>query len=178
MPTNVALLRDELRYLTINPDKHNQGLWAVAETSGETPDYAPRPSACGSFGCLAGNTAIHSGAELDWYKSAVIRRNGQPIVVWQADDILDEYITTEDRDGQQYREQKPIRVKAMELLDLTYCQAEKLFDGDNTQERLWQIAEEITAGEITSDPEDWHSDYAKALRDAEQGKKGKKEEAR
>jgi len=175
MALNVALLLEELRFLTINPEQHEQGLWAEARTevplSPEDSPYeveAPRPSACGSFGCLAGNTLIHKDVELDWYEATYFRENGKKIQVWQADNVLNETVTVKDDwDGTEYEEPKPISTKARELLDLTEQQADRLFDGDNTQERLWELAEQITAGEITGDPNYWYSDYAVALRDRE-----------
>lgn len=180
MALNVSLLREELRYITINPEKHNQGLWAEAETDVELPEgiglysneayktEAPRPSACGSFGCLAGNTVIHSGTELDWYQSQTRLRDGRKVVTWQADNVLGETVTVKDwYDGHEYEEPKSISRKAQELFDLTPRQADRLFDGDNTLDTIWAWAEKISGGEITADKGRWGSDYATALREFE-----------
>lgn len=181
MALNVERLVEELRFVTMNPEKHDQGLWARVETEAEIPAgieifevadvEVPRPSACGSFGCLAGNTAIHEpGVELDWYQNEYRRENGKKVQVWQADDILNEYVTRGDEDDT-WTDQKPISVKAAEILDLTPWQAERLFDGDNTLDRLWELADEFTGGEISSNQ---HNDmynewsYGRALHDRDQ----------
>ena len=156
---NVPRLLEELRFITIHPDRHNQSLWAEAETVVEVPENqpaisveAPRPSACGSFGCLAGNTAIHEpGVELDWYEQTYYRDGDKKIVAWQADNILNEYITVTDQwDGSEYTEAKTISEKARELLGLTYIQAELLFDGDNNLDQMWELAERFSGAEISA----------------------------
>lgn len=183
MALNTELLLKELRHLTIFPEQHDQGLWVgfkqeVPEdaTVDEIMEYRPtnpeanprpdgRPSACGSFGCLAGNTAIHAGSELDWYLETWDRTtvDGQTkrIAFWTADNILGE--TYRDQYGDWVK--KSIERKAMELFDMTPAQADRLFDGDNSLDTLWERAEQISGGEITSNKDHWHSDYAQALRD-------------
>ena len=181
---NVERLLEELRFVTIYPDKHNQGVWAEAETEAplpadadrdmETVDdiEAPRPSACGSFGCLAGNTAIHEpGVELDWYEADYYLNDGKKVVIWQADYLLNE---TEASDWNS-RVPKRIKSKARELLGLTPHQAEQLFDGDNTLDELWRLAEQFSGGEIIADKHDKWSEksYGYALADREASEKAK-----
>lgn len=182
MALNVERLLEELRFITIHPDKHDQEVWVEADV--EVPpeidiydpfDQLPRPSACGSFGCLAGNTAIHEpGVELDWYRSGYHRRDGKRIITWQADDVVGEFVTVvDDWDGSEYQEQKSISQKAREVLGLTKTQADKLFEGDNTLDKLWEWAEKISAGEITADKDLYYSDYAVALRERADVEKAK-----
>jgi len=179
---NVSRLLEELRFVTIHPDKHNQELWAKAVTEAQIPEgdawyeiTPPRPSACGSFGCLAGNTAVHEpGVELDWYEAETYRSDGgRSIFVWQADYILNECVTVPDWDGNgKHKEPKSISEKARELLGLTPFQAHRLFDGDNTLDRLWELAEQFSGGEIIANPVNrWsQKSYGKALKDAEEAK--------
>jgi len=161
MPVNVKKLRSELRFLTINPDKWDQGLWVKVEQE-EKPG---RPSACGSFGCLAGNTVVHEDLELAWYKEvhtvwerdedgSVRYQNGSPVPVrhedgrvkrvtrWQADNV----IVDRHEDGEEIT--VPIEDRAAEELGLTSYQAEKLFSGDNDEATLWELAEKLTLGQI------------------------------
>ncbi len=178
---NVARLREEIQFITINPDKHEQGFWAEARTEAplnaneppydvEAPNPNTRPSACGSFGCLAGNTAIHEpGVELDWYQGTYFRENGKKIQIWQADNILNEFVMVKDwYDGTEFPEAKSISKKAQELLGLTDRQAEMLFDGDNTLDDIWDMADRFTGGEINADKSEYarwdESSYAYALK--------------
>jgi len=177
---NVDRLLEELQFITVNPDKHDQALWAEAVTEVPIPEdadpyevnaaRAPRPSACGSFGCLAGNTAIHEpDVELDWYRQTYRREGGKKVQVWQADNILGEYVTVEDDwDGSKYQEKKSIATKAQELLGLTPFQAGRLFDGDNDLDRLWELADAFSGGEIRASKSEYdrwddHA-YAHALK--------------
>ena len=178
---NVERLLEELRFVTIYPDKHNQSVWAEAETEVPLPAdadrdvmfvdgvEAPRPSACGSFGCLAGNTAIHEpGVELDWYEADYYLNDGKKVVAWRADYLLNE---TEASDWLgNGRVPKLIKSKARELLGLTQHQAGLLFDGDNTLDELWRLAEQFSGGEIIADKYDkWLTKsygYALAEREA------------
>ena len=175
---NVERLLEELRFITANPDKHDQAVWAQARTEAPAPEEAdpwntplpPRPSACGSFGCLAGNTAIHEpGVELDWYTESYFFENGKKIQLWQADNILNETVKVEDWCGRDYLEPKSIKIKAQELLGLTPHQAGVLFDGDNTLDDLWELADKFSGGEIIADKYDkWTSKsygFALALRE-------------
>lgn len=56
---NRDALLAEVRHITVFPEEHNQGIWAQK--------IGPRPSACGTFACLAGNTVIRAGLRPDWY---------------------------------------------------------------------------------------------------------------
>lgn len=65
---NVPLLLEQLRFVTMNPEKHDQSFWA-------------RRSDCGTVACLAGNTVIRSGIRLGWNdrRSATVTVGGQAI---------------------------------------------------------------------------------------------------
>lgn len=127
---NAALLLEELRNITINPETHNQDVWAVAETESEKT----RPSACGSHGCLAGNAVLHSGQDLFWEEE----RSWKGKFHWVADNVA-------NPDGTQGGE---ISDAAASLFDLNPEEADRLFDGDNSRDKLWSLAYEITEGEI------------------------------
>lgn len=177
MPVNVKLLREELEYLTVHPERHRQMLWAGFESSVDLPENVTgyteefeqikgeAPSPCGSFGCLAGNATVHQGCELDWRLDFTDLEDGKKVFHWLADNILGE-----DQEINGIRIPKTIDQKAQELLGLTPYQAGVLFDGDNDRDGLWELAEKLTLGEITGDKDDYHSDYAAALRKADQVK--------
>lgn len=78
------------------------------------------PNQCGTLGCLAGNTVLHAGLELR----------------------LEPEGTYMPMDGY------TIKHHATNLLGLTVCQANALFDGSNSLLDLWSIANRITDGEI------------------------------
>lgn len=191
MALNVELLREELRNITIHPELHAQGLWVGAETEVELPpgvdrysdewyDFkTPPPPACGSYGCLAGNTVVHGGHELDWFIDYHETLPGKKVAIWKAESILDEYITHYEGTEDEFTEKKSIHTKAKEMFDLTERQANKLFDGDNSLDDLWRYAEEISAGQIQGNKDNFYSDYAIALREYEQvqAEAKKKEEA-
>lgn len=156
MATNVKLLLEELRHLTIHPEQHDQSCWATATTQveeGYGDVEPPRPSACGSFGCLAGNAVLHQGIGLYWYQYDRETEDGTVTVAWRAN------FTVENQKTPWGQQKVSISAKARELLDLTPTQGERLFDGGNSLESLWRIAEQITGGEISR----WQ--YQLALRD-------------
>lgn len=174
---NVELLLNELTAITEQPETHDQGLWfnhlvPLEEDQGygyaedDTKPGKVRPSACGSFGCLAGNTAVNAGAELDWYLENVTRKDGKKFAVWAAETILGEDQTYTDCWGDKVTVKKTIAKKAQELLGLTDHQADKLFDGDNDLDRLWRLASQISAGEI-DDSKGYYGHYGQALKQRE-----------
>lgn len=152
--TDNALLLHELRHATIHPEQHDQGTWAKY--------LGDRPSACGTVGCLAGNTVIHQGRELAWEVSHVVFRDtgreyleteygyqvhagnvddlSRVTKVWTADEVLPE-------DPGYPREQ--IEDVAAELLGLDSFQAGQMFNGSNTIEDLWTYAIVFSGGYIS-----------------------------
>jgi hypothetical protein len=131
MTLNVRELLAQLRHLTIHPEKWNQETW-VQEVEDGTEEP---PSACDTFGCLAGNTVLASGKELLWENYS-----GR----WMAYGVKGE---------------GSISDTARVLLGLTHQQASALFSPNNREVDLWRIAREITAGEIGQ------YDYEKAKRE-------------
>lgn len=174
MSVNVEKLLKELRFLTIHPEKWDQSRWAQAE--GEEP---PRVSACGSFGCLAGNTVIHEGRKLDWYSEDVPEYNPDGSRA-QTDDGWTKYVTrwfadrvftgkTDPVWGEP--ETREIHYQARDDLGLTEHQAEKLFSESNTELDLWDLAQSLTLGQISIDDYDQAvADRDRALSHAEAGK--------
>lgn len=80
-------------------------------------------SGCGSVGCLAGNAAVHAGR-------AILKR---------------------DEDGEWYEPDHPsgcFLELGAELFGINEDEAEWLFEGDNSLQELWEIASDITNGEI------------------------------
>lgn len=134
---NVSLLLKELRHVTIHPEQWDQGVWAKA-TQEEKPD--PRPSACGSYGCLAGNTVIHSGERLYWEKEGTIFQDGAEVPLWIAAFVQ----TAEGHRGES------VSYTAQALFGMTRHQAMRMFAGENTLDQLWEIAGEIAGGEISN----------------------------
>lgn len=142
---NTELLLEELRFLTINPDKWDQDRWVEAVTS----DEETRPSACGSFGCLAGNIVLHQGIELAWFAVGHVDSYGvdeeegeywpiaveNPGVVWIAETTVQgELISCAAN-------------KVLGLGDIHHS----LFSGSNTLDTLWHKAEILTNGEINQE---------------------------
>lgn len=162
---NNELLLQELRHATIHPEQHDQSTWAKYQ--------GDRPSACGSVGCLAGNTVINEGLVLAWELSHVVYRatgreyrrdsrgwtraaedeKDENLVtkVWIADEVLPE--KTGDL-------RRPIEVVAAELLGLREGEADKMFEGDNSIKDLWTYAIVFTDGAISI------QDYLDAVHDA------------
>ena len=156
------LLR-QLRKLTVHPDQHDQGVWVKATTEG-TPETAPRPSACGSFGCLAGNAVLASGKELYWERQGFgTNAEGKDIVRWIADYVQ----------GPGDELGRSIADEAQALLGLDDDQARMLFSGSNTREDLWHLAIEYTHGELY--PITLH-DYVSALAEADEMAKAQQAE--
>jgi hypothetical protein len=135
---NTRKLRTQLRNLTIHPEKHDQGTWAKVIVDENQIDVKPRPSACGSFGCLAGNTVLAEGHGLYWEGSFLTDQDGTSKAVWSADYI--------DEDGERGAY---IATAAREILGLDYEQASALFSGANSQADLWNLAIVFTEGDIS-----------------------------
>jgi hypothetical protein len=146
MSINTEKLLTQLRHLTIHPEKHDQSQWAKLVVENGDTTVKPLPSACGSFGCLAGNTVLADGHELYW-ESAFIGDEGKAI--WSADYL--------NEDGERGRF---IMSAAKDILGLTEDQAEALFSSGNSRDDLWAYAIEFTEGEIGL------GSYLTALRDA------------
>lgn len=156
---NVPLLLQELRRLTITPEKWNQGMWALSDVkpNGEKPK---RGGACGSFGCLAGNTVINQGYELDWFEDELYSGDHEEYrAVWIANDV----IMNPDSPALEDFRTEPINRVAQEELGLNGQQAAALFNGDNDLEMMWGYAYTVSGGVITED------DYAKAVNERDVG---------
>lgn len=86
-------------------------------------------SVCGTVGCLAGNAALHAGRVIKTTLPCTGETIYEPVHPSGSFEAL-----------------------GMELLDLTESQAVSLFDGDNTLVDLWEVASNITDGEISPPP--------------------------
>ncbi len=117
-PINVALLRKQLEFATAHPEQHDQSKWV-----------AP----CGTYGCIAGNTVLHT--------------EGYQLVYPSADSGLAP--TVQCPDGRVTF----IRVAACDLLGLTFNESEAFFDANATLGKLWRLASVYTKGEIEVPPE-------------------------
>jgi hypothetical protein len=158
---NTERLLEELRFITLHPEKHNQSLWAEAVTP-----KGKRPSACGSFGCLAGNAVIHEGHDLLWKKEDETwdDKAQKWRQTWIADNVAGVVEGIQEPDPE-------IEVVARNIFGLTFEQGEILFDGDNTRDRIWECARFITANEptpITVEDEENAKAEAAELRAAEE----------
>jgi hypothetical protein len=110
---DVPLLRKELQHITDHPEEWDQDIWI-----GRAPERS-----CGTVGCLAGNTVLHSGL-------IPLPGMGQEI---DFDDFCDHV---------------NIATMAAILLGLTRAQANFLFSGKNSLYDLWYYASVFTEGEI------------------------------
>lgn len=133
---NVRKLHDELRYITIYPEKWDQGNWIRPESYdhpelNENNEDTP-PTACGTVGCLAGNVALRAGWKPNWEFNSFSH-------TWDINNV-----TSPITGGV-----GSVSGVARTELGLTHRQAETLFNGDNTLRGLWAIAERITCGEIS-----------------------------
>lgn len=149
MTLNVERLIDELVFLTEFPEKWDQTLWLQTTNPN-------RVSACGTTGCLAGNTVLHQNYKLYWEEAGVVTDlEGKKTMLYTADYTEE----IDDGDGGTYQG-KPIDEVAMFELDLTETQANSLFDGDNTLDELWEKAEQITQQSL-----DHHRELAEERRE-------------
>lgn len=116
---NALLLRKELEYVTVHRDEWQQGTWLRRSDV----------TACGTVGCLAGNTVLHHGWTPNWY----------------------EYLITEEvtKDGVI----SEVQAVARDLLDLEPYQAKALFEAGNTLIELWVLANVVSDGEVEVPPD-------------------------
>lgn len=139
----VNKLQYVLDYITIqHPEGWEQGVWAkrvrpehIARLSPTQKALLTRdPNTCGSTACLAG--------------TAVALEFGKNSVHWtRFMEGVDDACVLADvapRDFQGVTISEAARI----ILDLTYNQGERLFDGDNSLWTLWDLAAEFTDGEI------------------------------
>lgn len=180
---NTARLLEELRFITIYPEKWDQQLWFVsgkADTEDELTETPNAPiSACGSFGCLAGNTVAREGLDLKWYKEEFYNHNDQFAGYrWACHSVF----TESEEEFQARRDALPLRdrqwverysaaisEKAAEILGLNYTQLDRLFSGENGLDELWELAYIVTGGGIS--PQDYED--AKAQREVQKAKEEK-----
>lgn len=122
---DVPRLRKELEYVTNHPEHWRQNQWL-------------KQTACGTVGCLAGNTVLHAGGEplfgaggarVDQATYARVELNG---------------VT---------RNAVAVSTAARELLGLDRDQADVLFHPLNGLHRLWSLASRFTHGEIQVPPD-------------------------
>lgn len=139
---DVERLLKEVTYITVFPERWNQGDWVIA-TEETKWDTSREPEACGTMGCLAGNAVINAGGKLKWEKAS-----------WY------DYVTQEYKDywktefvflpaNTEYPEH--IETAAKELLGLDSDQADALFSGENSLNDMWEISYAISDGQITPD---------------------------
>lgn len=122
LAVNVPLLRKTLEHLTAHPEEHIQANWATRNLD----------TACGTAFCLAGHAVQFAGYEIAWD-----HRDGDVSI------HMDNVAYHVDTVGHE-----TIEEVATSELGLDYCQARNLFDYNNSRERLWYLANEITNGEI------------------------------
>lgn len=120
---NVELLRKELEYITAFPEEHQQKDWLVMN----------RENVCGTAGCLAGNAALHAGRVVGY--TAVTEK----LTIWRPEN-WETYPP--------YNMDRAWTAIGKELFDISDAQAITLFGPYNSLRRLWEIAREITHGEI------------------------------
>jgi len=118
---NVVKIYEELMFIANNPEKWRQGVW-VADVEADNV-----PSACGTYGCFAGNTVVHSGEKLDWERSGGT------------------WYTEKTESGEH------ISVRARDLLGLTQAQSDLMFAGDNSYRDLWDYAIQFSGGMLTTE---------------------------
>lgn len=183
---NTARLLEELRFITIYPEKWDQQLWFVsgkADTEDELTEVPKAPiSACGSFGCLAGNTVAREGLDLKWYKESFYSENDRFMGFrWACHSVFTESeeefearraaLPAQDRQWVE-RNSAAISEKAADILGLNYTQQDRLFSGENGLDDLWELAYTATRGGIS--PEDYED--AKAQREVQRAKEAKEKQ--
>ena len=139
---DIERLLKEVTYITVFPERWNQGDWVVANEEVKW-DTSREPEPCGTMGCLAGNAVINAGGRLKWEKG-----------MWYDYSTNDykEYWKTEYvflPANEEYPEH--IETAARDLLGLNSEQADALFSGDNTLDDMWEISYAISDGQITPD---------------------------
>jgi hypothetical protein len=121
-------LRKELAHITAHRDEWQQSVWLRTTAT----------TACGTVGCLAGNTVLHAG----W----VPTHNGELVDVHQYVGAQYDVVM---RDGKTMT----IRDAARQELDLKYWESNLLFAGSNSLVWLWEVADALTDGEIKTPPD-------------------------
>jgi len=116
---NVDVLRRELLFIAENPRKWDQDVWISSVR--DSKDKMPEP--CGTFGCLAGNTVVHSGGKISWQYSDGL---------WNATLMVDGMVFVSEQ--------------AREILGLSEEESNRLFSSDNNYKDLWDIAIDISKG--------------------------------
>lgn len=117
---NAERLLDVLTFLEEHPERHDQEVWIG-------------DAGCGTVACLAGWTCLRNG-----YVEKITESSLTGTVHWGV------YL---DSDPTGFP--TPVLEVAMDILELSYEDAHQIFDGDNTLEVLWEIADEITDGEVS-----------------------------
>lgn len=135
---DVPQLRKELEYITAHRGQWKQNAWL--ETG-----------ACGTVGCLAGNTALNAGyLPVRGHTSFVSRERVLPNEHGLFGLIENDDGTTTTGDGVLV---ESVRDVAARVLSLTYTQSAALFNGRNSLYDLWRLASLFTGGEIEVPPE-------------------------
>lgn len=137
---NAPLLLAELRNITLHPEEWDQGDWLYTNSE-EDPTGAD--FACGTFGCLAGNTVVHQDIELNWVQVTRYHYvNGEaiPYLSWKADFV---------KEKDEWGDFISIAKKARQLLGLNDVQGTELFSSENYLDDLWETAYTVTGGKIT-----------------------------
>lgn len=136
---DIDTLRDELTYITVFPEFWNQGDW-VNPVNSEIGFASTPPTACGTMGCLAGNTVLHANGDLQWEKGEWWDYATQTMkFYWRTEYVLMPSKT----------EKEHIEYAARDHLGLNNTQADSLFDGGNDLDDLWEKAYAVSDGKIT-----------------------------
>lgn len=122
---NALLLRKELEHITAHPDEWNQSFWIARSTR----------TACGTSGCLAGNTVLHAGWQVSTTTGKLVDVRDWPSHT-AFDTVTRNHVT------------RCVKSAARHELGLTPAETRVLFDAANQLIDLWVIAELITNGEV------------------------------
>lgn len=136
---NVELLERVLTYIKDHPEDHRQKVWAEM-------------SSCGTAMCFAGWAVALSGSRFLWDNAPAAFSHQahyctvpeeSPMAIEPGDHWV--YREIEDFDIELGEGERIAYISdtAMHLLDLTFKQANELFDSDNTLEEIEEIVKDI-----------------------------------
>lgn len=129
---NVPELRKQLEYITAHRTEWLQSNWIYR-------------TACGTVGCLAGNTVINAGYVPVFYGGDNCTTS--QVSTHRIRTARDAY------DANDAGELWSVRELASELLGLSDEEAEELFNANNSLHDVWSIAARFTGGEIEVPPD-------------------------
>lgn len=137
---DVPRLRKEIEFIKNHPEQHNQGVWVAS---------------CGTYGCLAGNTAIHAGYKhyqnSQGYGTGIYPSSFFIVPVKDIEELgLSDVpvAMTDAKDTSKTVATIHAKELAQALLDLDLYEADKIFHENNTVQDIENYFEQFTGEKL------------------------------